>query len=321
MTLSDLENDLYRRLNYDATPATAVTTRLRALLNETQNEILAEPGMGALINGAFTFASVADTAQYSVPQAAAKIKTLYEITNDRRLEPRSLDWYRSLYPDNAAITGTPEYYVDLGLTSIATQPAAATELFADSTAAGDTNIAYIEGWRTTGYFNSNNVTMTGVTGVTFDAAITDWVFLTKFFISAAAVGSVTLQTTSAGGTVLATIPIGQTYARYRRIALVPTPSAAVTYTIDFEWDPQNMSVANDEPLLPLKFHRLLGIGARMKEYEKKDDTRYRDAKADFDRGLNKLKFYMLHQAAGRPNLRGRVQRGFSTLGPNYPSGI
>ena len=95
----------------------------------------------------------------------------------------------------------------------------------------------------------------------------------------------------------------------------------MTYTIDFEWNPQNMSVANDEPLLPPVFHRLLGIGARMKEYEKKDDTRYLDAKADFERGLSKLKFYMLHQAAGRPNLRGRVQRGFSTLGPNYPAGI
>ena len=321
MTLSDLEADLYRRLNYAATPATDITTRLRALLNETQNEILAEPGMGTLMNGSITFASVADTAQYSIPQAAAKVKTLYEITNDRRLERRSLDWYRSLYPDTAATTGTPEYYVDLGLIGVSTQPAAATELFVDSTDAGDISAAYIEGWRTTGYFNSNTVTMTGVTGVTFDAAITDWIFIYKFFISAAAVGSVTLQTTGAGGTVLATIPIGQTYARYRRIALVPTPSAAVTYTVDFEWDPQNMSVANDEPLLPAKFHRLLGIGARMKEYEKKDDTRYQATKVEYERGLSKLKFYMNQAAAGRPNLRGRLHRGWSTLGPNYPAGV
>ena len=321
MTLSDLESDLYRRLNYDSAPATAVTTRLRALLNETQNEILAEPGMGTLLNGSITFASVADTAQYSLPQAAAKVKTLYEITNDRRLERRSLDWYRSLYPDTAASTGTPEYFVDLGLIGVSTQPAAATELFVDSTSAGDIAAAYIEGWRTSGYFNSNTVTMTGVTGVTFDAAITDWIFIYKFYIAAAAVGSVTLQTTAAGGTVLATIPIGQTYARYRRIALVPTPSAAVTYTVDFEWDPQNMSVANDEPLLPSKFHRLLGIGARMKEYEKKDDTRYQSTKIEYERGLSKLKFHMNQAAVGRPNLRGRLHRGWSTLGPNYPAGI
>ena len=321
MTLSDLEADCYRRLNYAATPATEITTRLRAFLNETQSEILSEPGMGSLHNGSFTFASVTDTPQYSLPQAAARVKTLYEITNDRRLEPRSLDWYRAWYPDQAATTGTPEYYVDLGLTSIATQPTAATEVFVDSTAAGDTGTAYIEGWRTSGYFNANNVVMTGVTGVTFDSAITDWVFLTKFFISAAAAGSVTLQTTAAGGTVLATIPIGQTYARYRRIALVPTPSAAITYTLDFEWNPQNMSVANDEPLLPPTFHRLLGLGARMKEYEKKDDTRFQQTKVEYDNVLKKLKFYLYTQAAGRPNLRGRMHRGISTLGPNYPAGI
>lgn len=320
MTLSDLEADLYRRFNYAASPAAAITTRLRALLNETQNEILSEPGMGSLLNGSLTFASVADTVQYSLPQAAARVKTIYEITNDRKLERRSLEWYRTLYPDVAAQTGTPAYFVDLGLTSIATQPAAATELFADSTAAGDTGTAYIEGWRTSGYFNSNNVVMTGVTGVSFDTAITDWVFLTKFFVSAAAVGSITLQTTAAGGTVLATIPIGQTYARYRRIALVPTPSAAVTYTIDFEWDPQNMSIANDEPLLPPRFHRLLGLGARMKEYEKKDDTRYIEAAADYQRGLDKLRFFMYTQAAAGANLRGQPRKGFSRLGAQYPAG-
>ena len=92
MTLGDLEADIYRRLNYAATPATEVTTRLRALLNETQNEILSEPGMGSLLNGSLTFASVADTPQYSLPQAAARVKTMYETTNDRKLDRRSLEW-------------------------------------------------------------------------------------------------------------------------------------------------------------------------------------------------------------------------------------
>lgn len=321
MTLNELELDLYRRLNYATAPATEVTTRLRALINETQNEILSEPGMGSLLNGSLTFASVADTPQYSLPQAAARVKTIYEITNDRKLDRRSLEWYRTIYPDTAAVTGVPDTFVDLGLTSIAVQPASATELFADSTAAGDTGTAYIEGWRTSGYFNSNTVVMTGTTGVTFDAAITDWVFLSKFYISAAAVGAVTLQTTAAGGTILATIPIGQTYARYRRIALVPTPSSAITYTLDFEWDAQNMANANDEPLLPLRFHRLLTLGARMKEYEKKDDARYIKTAATYARGLDELKFYLFTQAAAGANLRGHTRRGLSTLGAQYPAGV
>ena len=51
MTLSEMRADLYRRFNYAASPATDVTTRLTAFLNETQNEILSEPGMEALRNG------------------------------------------------------------------------------------------------------------------------------------------------------------------------------------------------------------------------------------------------------------------------------
>ena len=105
------------------------------------------------------------------------MKTVYEITNDRRLEPRSIDWYRSLYPDTAAQTGTPEIYVDLGITSISTQPAAATEVFVDSTSASDdaTVTAYVEGFRTSGYFRSLSVAMNGVTGTSLAAAISDFV--------------------------------------------------------------------------------------------------------------------------------------------------
>lgn len=322
MTLGDLESDCYRRFNYAASPATDVTTRFRSFLNETQNEILCEPGMAALRNGSITFASVASTPQYSLPQAVARVKTVYEITNDQQLTAKSIDWYRAAYPDVAAVTGTPAYFVDLGLTSIDTQPAAATEVFVDSTAAGDTGTAYVEGYRTGGYFRSLSVTMTGTTGVSLAAAITDLVFLTKFYISAAAVGSVTLQTTAAGGTVLATIPIGQTYARYRRIALVPTPAAAVTYTVDFEYDVQNMSIANDEPILPPRFHRMLATGARQKEYTWRDDVTNAEREArDFQRDMRKLKFFLYSQAAGRPNLRGSEGQGrMSQLGAYFESG-
>lgn len=321
MTLSELEADCYRRLGFNSSsPDTATQTRLRAFLNETQQEILSEPGMASLLNGSLTFASVASTATYSLPPAAVRVKALYETTNDRRLTERSLDWYRSVLPDVSAITGTPVDYVDLGYTSIDTQPSAATELFVDSTAAGDTGTAYLEGYRTGGYFRSDTVTMTGTTGVTFDSTITDWLFLTKFYLSTAAVGTVTLQTTIGGGTTLATIPIGQTYARYRRIALVPTPASAITYTVDFDWDAQNMAIATDEPLIPVRFHRILGLGARAKEYEKQNDERFAITHAAFQKAVRQMKFFLLSDAAGQPNLRGQRVSGYSRLGGQYPAG-
>jgi FlaG/FlaF family flagellin (archaellin) len=319
MTLSDLRLDFFRRFGYASSPATEITTRATAYFNEVQQEILSEPGMGALLNGSITFASVASTPQYSIPQGVARVKTIYEATNDRRLEMRSLDWYRSIFPDVAAQTGIPEVFVDLGFLGVAKQPTDASQLLVDSTSASDTNTAYIEGYRTDGYYTSASVTMTGTTAV--NLGTTDIVFVTKFYLSAAAVGTVTLHEDASGGTELARIPIGQTFARYRRIALVPTPASAVTYTIDFEWDPQNMSNSNDEPLLPPRFHRLIGIGARLKEYEKKDDARYGETKAEFEAQKRKLKFFVFSQAAAGANLRGHLHRGYSTLGGQFPAGV
>ena len=320
MTLSDLLQDLYRRFGYASSPASEITTRYTALLNETQAEILSRPGLSALLNGSLTFDSVASTPTYALPQGVARLKQLYETTNDRRLTPRTLDWYRRAYPDVAAVTGTPDSYVDLGLIGIAVQPSDASSIFVDSTSASDTNTAYLEGYRTGGYFASASVTMTGTTAVDIAAAITDWEFLTKFYLSAAAVGDVTLHEDASGGTELARIPIGQTQARYRRIALAPTPASAITYTCDFEWDAQNMANANDEPLLPVRFHRLLGLGARMKEYEKKDSERWAAARAELQQGIGDLLYFVASQAAGSPVMgRGQTERP-SQLGGFYPAG-
>lgn len=318
-TLNNLEQDIYRRLGYaTTTPDTATQTRIRALINETQNEILSEPGMETLLHDEVTFASVASTAQYSLPQAVARIAEIYDTTNQRRLYPMDLAEYRSRYPSPTAITGLSEAWVHLGFAAVASQPSNASALFVDSTAAGDSGTAYIEGYRTGGYFRSVSVTMTGVTAVNISSTTSDWIEITKFYLSAAAVGTVTLVEDAEGGTVLATIPIGQTQARYRLIALAPTPSAAVTYTVDFERDVQDMANANDEPLLPPRFHRLLAVGARMREYEKQDQARYKVAQLEYLNGLRKLKYFLNSQAVGRPNLRGVNRPQVSRLGGWYP---
>lgn len=320
MTLDDLRLDFYRRFGYASSPASEVTTRVTALFNETQAEILSRPGLESLLNGSLTLASVASTPTYGLPQAVARLKHLYEATNDQYLIRRSLDWYRHAYPDPTAVTGTPDSFADLGYVGIAVQPSDASEIFVDSTSASDTGTAYLEGYRTGGYYRSLSVSMTGTTAVSLGAAITDFVFLTKFYISAAAVGTVTLHEDASGGTELARIPIGQTQARYRRIALAPTPSAVITYTCDFEWDPQNMANANDEPLLPPRFHRLVGVGARRREYEKKDDSRRKEADREFEQGMKDLIYFVSSQAVGSPVMGRRTARRPSQLGAWYPSG-
>jgi hypothetical protein len=320
VTLSELLADLYRRFGYASSPASEISTRFTALLNETQAEILSRPGLSSLLHGSLVVASEASTPTLALPPAVARVKAIYEGTNDQRLTPRSLDWYRTAYPDTSAVTGTPDSFVDLGFLGVAKQPSDASEIFVDSTAAGDTNTAYIEGYRTGGYFKALSVSMTGTTAVSLSASFADFVLITKFYLSAAAVGTVTLHEDASGGTELARIPIGQTHARYRRIALAPTPSSAITYTVDLEWDPQNMANATDEPILPPRFHRLLGMGARVREYEKKDDSRYRDMLREYERGISDLIYFVASDAVGSPVMGRSSARRPSQLGAWYPAG-
>lgn len=320
MNLGEQLAKLYRHFGYASSPASEITTRFTSQLNETQEEILARPGLSSLLQGSLPVTSTANQPLLALPQAVARLKHLYEATNDQYIYPKSLSWYRQAYPDPAAVTGTPDGLVDMGMLGIAVQPSDASSIFVDSTSASDTNTAYLEGYRTGGYFVSKSVTMTGTTAVNISTAITDWLFLTKFYLSAAAVGEVTLHEDASGGTELARIPLGQTFARYRRIALAPTPATAISYTADFEWDPQNMSNSNDEPLLPPRFHRLLNIGARMKEYLKKDDARYTAAEREFEQGIKDLIYFVASQAVGTPVMGRPQSRRPSQLGPYFPSG-
>jgi hypothetical protein len=317
MDLNALEQDCYRRLGFNTgTPDTATQGRIRAYLNEAQQEILSEPGMESLTNDSITFASVASTPEYSLPPAVARVKTIYDTTNLITLTPAGQPWYRSAYPSPTAVAGIPDRWVDLGTSAVAKQPSNASELFVVSDAAADgaTKTARIEGYITGGYFRSAAAVLNGVTAVSFGASITTWIEVTKFYViltaggETSAAGNLTLLEDSGIGTELARIHISQDYARYRRIALAICPSSAVTYTVDFERDIPDMSQAGDEPVIPPRFHRLLATGARMKEYEKQDDqARYLGARAEWVYGLKKLKYFVYSQAVGSPNLRGSSQ--------------
>lgn len=332
MTLQELEQDCYRRLGFaTATVDSATQTRVRALINETQQEILSEKGMDVLLNDTVTFPSVASTVEYSLPPVVADIKSITEATNRRTLARMSRAQWRSLYPDPTALTGIPEAYVDLGFAAVAKQPSNASELFVLSDSASDTSTtkAFIEGYITGGYFRSASVALNGTTAASFGATITGWIEVTKFYVGPAtgttattAAGNITLMEDSGLGTELARIHIGQSYARYRRIALVPTPASAITYTVEFQRDMATMSNPQDEPLLPPRFHRLLAVGARMREYEKQDQKRYKDAQSEYLYGIKQLKNYLYAQAVGTPNLRaqGSPRRG-SRLGSWYPSDL
>lgn len=321
MTRSDLLAELYRRLNYGTSPAADVTTRLASYLNLTHRQLLTQPGMDKLRDSPpITFASVDGTREYALPQAIAKIKHFADRTNQIDLSELSLSDLRAMDPGLSSVGGPSRHYVRLGWRQVATQPSNASEIFVDSTSASDTGTAYIEAIRTGGYRVTLSVTMTGTTAVSLGTAYTDIIEIDKFYISAAAAGTVTLHEDSGAGTELARIPIGATYARYEVIQLWPTPNSAVTYHVDFTRHIPDLTNANDEPLLPPDFHWLLVEGALVKEWTKRDDLERRKAALqDYAEGLRNLRSWVMSNADTLVSLR-RTVPGMSQLGGWYPRG-
>ena len=314
MTLDTMLSSLYRKLGYQSTPSVEVHDRLAGFVNEMHRRLMGLPGMGLLRQGQLTFTTVASTPQYSLPQDVARVIGMRDGSNDAVLRGVPWEWYLAHEPDPTSTTGTPECWAPAGFSAVASPPADASKLYVDSTSASDTDTCYIEGIRTGGYPFSSSVTMTGTTAVQV-GSFTDIIAVTKFYLSANAVGTVTLHEDADGGTELARIPIGQSSARYLRVALWPCPSSAITLTLDYMRQVPDMLAPYDEPWIPTDFHWVIEAGAKMLEYEKQDDRRYPAARAEYEKGVRDLKWFVCQQADG-----GDATAGRSQLGPWYPAG-
>lgn len=318
-TFKALVDDALERCNYDASLASSTPrTRLTRFANEWHRRILVTPGLTRLRDDTIPFASVADQAQYALPQSVQKIRGIQDRTSDRHLGLIPLEAIRREDPGLDS-TGTPTSYAIVGQQQVAAHPSDASSLFVDSTSGSDTNTAYVEGIRTGGYPSIRSVTMTGTTAVDVSAAITDWIQVTKFYLSSLALGTVTLHEDASGGTELARIAIGEMYARYLWIQLWPTASAAVTYYVDYEREIPDMANDTDEPFLPRDFHWLISAGARLNEYERMDDNRAPALRGDVEDGIRKLILHVSNPP-GYVVVPGMDGPHTSTLGSWTPAG-
>jgi hypothetical protein len=317
MNLTALLADVYRRMTYTSSPPAGEITRLTSFLNTTHRQLLGIPGLDALRNDTITFASVASQAYYGLPPSVARIEGITDRTTLLRLRPMALADLRVFDPGVVA-TGAPDSYIPRGLQQVAVQSTAPTGLWAQSTSAGDTQNAFIETVRTGGYRHVGAaVALTGVTRVALSGLV-DHVEVTKFYLSSAAVGAVSLYDAAAAGVELARIPIGGTYARYQGVQLYPTPASAITYHVDYVRTIPEMTNGTDEPLLPEDFHWLLVEGALLKEWTKRDDDRRHDAQREYARGVSALKYFLTCQADDLP-ARSRWWPGRSRFGPDFPA--
>ena len=294
MTRNDLLLSICRRTNKNTTLDTATQNRLVDFLNERQRRILSIPGTQHLRDVVLSLTSVASQADYTFPNIG-KIRRITDTTNDRPLYELSEAEWRAIDPQ--AQEGTPEAFVWRGRRAVAKQPSDASAIFVDSTAAGDTQVAYIEGVVTGGYALTASVTVTGVTAVQF-GTLSTWERIDKFYLASAAVGTVTLHEDASGGTELARIQIGDTNTDYFGITLWKTPSASsIAYTVDATRLAPDLAQSTDVPLLPEEFHDLLLLGALMDEYQHMSDERYTVAATEY-RSRERQFRYWLAEAGG-----------------------
>jgi hypothetical protein len=246
----------------------------------------------------------------------ARIKGMREITNDITLSAMDLGRYRHADPDPASSTGTPTHYVPIGRVAVAVQPADASEIFVKSSSASDTTqVAYIEGVITGGYLRTASVTLTGTTAVTLGSTLTSFIEITDFYLSAAAVGTVTLHEDSGAGAELARITIGATRPRYYGFYLWPTPSAVVSYLVDYRRELVDLVNNTDEPPLPTDIHPALVAYAVAREKEKTGDTNGSlQAMARYQKFLKHLKYQTQTLSDEIPVLGRGAMVGRSRLG-------
>ncbi|MPZ20134.1 MAG: hypothetical protein GEV06_19785 [Luteitalea sp.] len=321
MTLLEIETDIYSRLGKSLTPDTVTQARIRRFINQRYRRLRSLMGNGQVADFQTTLDSVASQQRYAFGPAVSRINTVYETTNQIPLTERSLEWLRNVDPNAINEDGTPEVFVPVGYQPVATQPADASELFVKSTSASDTGTCYVEVVRTGQMPRTLSVTMTGLTAVSLGAAITDAEQVTKFFVSAAAVGRITLHEDSGAGTELGAIPIGQVAGKYFIVLLWPTPASVITYNVDFTTQIPDLAQANDTPLVPEEFHYVIAAGARMDEYEKGDDEARRAlAERDWETGWRKARAYVQFPPSQRWIPQG-ASIGFSNLGGWYPADV
>jgi hypothetical protein len=320
MTKADLLGILYERLNYQASPASAVATRLGNMLNQAQRMILRKAGMGEVrdVPVGITFASVSTINYYGLPSALAKVRAITDRTNDRILTPITWMAMRAGDPGLDA-TGPPYGYVRVGHRFVKYLPVS-TGVWAASSAAGDTTqVLHINGIRSGGLLSGDQTaTLTGTTRVAI-GSFTDYVDVTTVSLSAVGAGLITLYDAAASGTALAEIAIGHLYPSYQGVYLYPTPASAVTYYVDGLTRILDMDDTLDVPVLPEEFHDLLIPATLMLEYEHKDDSRYAKAVALYKDGLSDLQFYLASSPDVMPTLGTPVLPRTSRLGGWYPA--
>lgn len=325
MNLGDIELKLYDRLSFNATPDSAVTRRMRGYINDAHREILGKKDYSRLRRKTLTCSSIANSPLMALPQATTKILNIADRSNNRNLDAISIQDLRYRDPGLNFASVIPDAFCVFNISScVARDSSVADSLFVVSDSAVDAQglSVNVEGILSDGTYRRASVAMTGVVAVNVDINCSTWLYVTKFYVSGAAAGNVTLHQTSGVGTELSRIVKGRSYPRYTIVHLSGTPSSVYLYYVDVDLHIEPMVNVNDEPLLPEDFHWLLECGAMKREYQRREKMQeFGVEQSTWKTGLADLADYI----RARPGVSAGGQRSgnrrtTNQLGPWFPAG-
>jgi hypothetical protein len=323
VTFAQLKADIFRRLGYSAQPPVGIQTRVGSFINEAHRELLALPGLSHLRDDVLVMTAVANYGRMGLPSIVARVKGIVDRLNNHKLRQVPLAELRLDDPAQSFTGGYPTQYSMCGYQQVQFQPTTATGLWAVSSSASDTSgpKVFCETITTGGYRGVTSVTGTPLTGISRIAlgSRTDHIEVHKFYVDQPPVGYISLYNSATVGVELARIEPTLTYARYLAVEFWPIQTTDTTLYIDCTRAVFDMTQDNDEPLLPPDFHYVLGIGARVKEYELVDDSRAVQGRADYLRGQAALRSWVLNDGDKLASLRHTPVR-WSQLGPTFPAG-
>lgn len=322
MTFAEVCADVYRRLHYKTAPPAEVQTRVKAFANETHRELVSLPGLERLRDDQIAITALANRARSGLPPQVARVKTIVDRANNHRLRQVPIADLRNSDPSQAFIGGFPLRYAVVGYSEVQVQPAAATGLWAVSTAAGDTTqVLKIQTITSGGYAYGDSVALTGTTRAQVGATATrtDHVDITKLYLTTTATGYVSLYDAASSGTELVRIAPGHLRTRSLVVEWSPIQTVDTTEYLDYTRVIAELVDDADSPILPLDFHWLVALGARLKEYELIDDSRATQTRTDYLTGQNKLRSWVLNDGDGIASLRATPQ-AWSQFGAQFPNG-
>lgn len=329
MTFLDLQQACYRRAKLQDVPSTVDQTRIKQFINQRYRQVLTKPGLDQLRDMTFTFQTVPGQQRYGLPQALSAVRDLYDLTNQRRILPRTVDWLRNVDPGLTAISSFVENWIPFygwGAELVELAKTGVPLYVASDNAADTTQHVFLETVRLGGVrpatpVTSGGTSLTGTTRLQL-GTFSDHIKVVKFYLDTAPAGNVSLYDAAVAGNLLSQITIGRTSARYYMLQMYPTPGAAVTVSVDGQRMIQDMVNPMEEPLIPEDFQMLLVHGAMYDEWRNRDDSRANDELAEFTVILTDLRHKVMNtpdQIWVQRGPRGTAER-VSRLGGYFPSG-